>query len=132
MIHCNYDHMMYAMAGMAHQLIKRNMPAGKRFSHALRLDNMYYHFMNSRNAGAIIEMRPCGDRDMAFMAKRDVSLENEELYNKQCEQIATQLDRYRDEFKITSEQKIIQQRGLALIDSLQWKIFKKYLMETNI
>jgi hypothetical protein len=57
MIHCNYEHMLYAMAGMAHQLTKRNMPAGKRFSHALRLDDMYYHFMNSPNAMAVLDMR---------------------------------------------------------------------------
>ena len=36
MIHCNYEHMLNAIAGMAHQLTKRNMPAGKRFSHAIR------------------------------------------------------------------------------------------------
>ena len=49
MIHCNYQHMLYAMAGMAHQLTKRNMPAGKRFAHALRLDDMLYHYDESYN-----------------------------------------------------------------------------------
>ena len=132
MIHCNYNHMLYAMAGMAHQLTKRNMPAGKRFSHALRLDDMIYHFFNSKNAASILELRPGGDRDIALSAKRDVSLENESIYNNECEQIAIKLDRYRDNFTLSPELEIIQQRGLALIDSLQWKIFQKYLMETNI
>ena len=47
MIHCNYSHMLYAMAGMAHQLTKRNMPAGKRYSHALRLYSMSDIFLDS-------------------------------------------------------------------------------------
>ena len=131
MIHCNYNHMLYAIAGMAHQLTKRNMPAGKRFSHALRLDDMYYHFMNSVNAGAILEMRPGGNRDMALIAKRDLDAEHEIAYNDQCKQIANKLDSYKDNFHITEEQKQIQLFGLALIDSFQWKLFKKYLMEAS-
>ena len=131
MIHCNYSHMLYSIAGMAHQLTTRNMPAGKRFSHALRLDNMYYHFMNSPNAGAILDMRMGGDRDLALAAKRNTNSENEQEYNEQCERIAKQLDIYKDTFFLTKEQQQIQQYGLSLIDSLQWKLFKKYLMETN-
>lgn len=129
MIHCNYSHMLYAMAGMAHQLTKRNMPAGKRFAHAIRLDNMYYHFMNSANAGAVLDLRTGGDRDIAIMAKRDT--EHEDEYNKQCEQIALKLDRVKDEFSLTEELQRKQQYGLSLIDSLQWKLFKKYLEEVN-
>jgi predicted nucleotidyltransferase len=129
MVHCNYSHMLYSMAGMARQLLKRNMPAGKRFSHALRLDNMYYHFMNSANAGAILDLKMNGDRDLALMAKRDT--EEAEEYMAMCENIANKLERYRAEFKLNEQQETIQQYGLALIDSFQWKLFKKYLMETN-
>ena len=131
MVHCNYSHMLYAMAGMAHQLTKRNMPAGKRFSHALRLDDMQYHFLNSLNATAVIEMRMGGDRDLALYAKLDKEAEHEEEYNEECEQIALKLDMMRETFKLTEEQERIQQYGLSLIDSFQWKLFKKYLMETN-
>ena len=131
MIHCNYEHMLYSMAGMAHQLTKRNIPAGKRFCHALRLDDMYYHFMNSVNACAVLEMRPGGDRDLALIAKRDTDEEHELAYDDQCEQIANKLDICKDNFKLTEEQEKTQQYGLSLIDSFQWKLFKKYLMETN-
>jgi hypothetical protein len=129
MVHCNYEHMLYAMAGMAHQLTKRNMPAGKRFSHALRLDDMYYHFVNSVNAGAVLDLRAGGDRELALAAKRDE--EHDEEYNEQCEQIAARLDTIKDNFILSEEQENIQQIGLAMIDSLQWKLFKKYLEETN-
>ena len=131
MIHCNYSHMLYAIAGMAHQLTKRNMPAGKRFGHALRLDNMYYHFMNSMNANAVIELRPGGDREIALNAKRDENKLHTENYNNQCERIAAQLDSVRDEFKLNDEQVRMEQMGLALIDSLQWKLFKRYLEENK-
>ena len=131
MIHCNYNHMFYAIAGMAHQLTKRHMHAGKRFSHALRLKHMQYNFINSYNASSVLDMRPGGDRDLALIAKQDKNPDFELEYNEQCEQIAKQLDEIRDNFKLTEEQELKQQTGLALIDSLQWKLFKKYLMETN-
>ncbi len=131
MIHCNYQHMLNAIAGMAHQLTKRNMPAGKRFSHALRLDDMFYHFFNSYNAGAILEMRPGGDRDLALAAKRDTNKENDIYYNRECEEIAKQLDNYRDNFELSKELGIIQYRGLTSIDKLQTKLFKQYLEELN-
>lgn len=131
MIHCNYEHMLYAMAGMAHQLTKRNMPAGKRFAHALRLDDMFYHFFNSPNAGAILEMRPGGDRDLAIAAKNDKDINNDENYNRECEEIADKLDRYKNNFKLDEQTKIIQNSGLTLIDSFQWKLFNKYLEEVN-
>ena len=130
MLHCNYSHMLYAMAGMAHQLTKRNMPAGKRFGHALRLDDMLYHFMNSLNAGAVLEMRMGGDRDLAIMAKRDQDPTHEADYNAQCEQIANKLDNFKDNFTINEEQKAIEKLGLTLINEFQNKLFKKYLMET--
>ena len=131
MTHCNYEHMLYAMAGMAHQLTKRNMSAGKRFSHALRLYDMYYHFMISCNAGAIIELRMGGDRELALSAKRDTEKEHDEEYNEQCLQIANGLDLYRYNFEKTEKIQLIEQEGIALIDSLQWKLFKKYLEEAN-
>lgn len=131
MIHCNYSHMLYAMAGMAHQLTKRNMHAGKRFAHALRLDNMYYHFMKSHVAYSILDMRPGGDRDLALYAKKDKGSEHETEYNEQCEQIANKLNLYKENFVLDEEQKRIQQYGLSMIDSFQWKLFKKYLEEVN-
>ena len=133
MIHCNYDHMLYAMAGMARQLTKRNMPSGKKYAHALRLIDMHYHFLNSYNASSVLELRMGGDRDLALAAKRNKKPdeETELAYLEECEQIAGWLDNYRQGFKLNDEQEQIQQYGLALIDSFQWKLFKRYLMETN-
>ena len=134
MVHCNYQQMLCAMAGMAHQLLKRNMPAGKRFAHAIRLDDMLYHFFNSHNASAVIELRMGGDRDLALAAKcdKDASETASAYYDNECAKIANKLDNYRNSFEETEKIKLIEQQGLALIDSFQWKLFKKYLMETNV
>ena len=133
MIHCNYIHMLIAIAGMAHQLTKRNMSAGKRYAHAIRLQDMLYHFLNSYNANSILEFRMGGDRDIALAAKLNINpdKETEALSNEECEQTAGWLENYKNGFTINKEQEHIQQYGLALIDSFQWKLFKKYLMETN-
>lgn len=131
MIHCNYEHMLYAMAGMAHQLTIRNMPAGKRFAHALRLDDMCYHFFNSPNACAVLDLRAGGDRDLAMTAKRDTDTNNEENYNNECKQIADKLDGIKDNFKLTSSQDNTEQVGLTLINDFRWELFKKYIMETT-
>ena len=130
MLHCNYSHMFYAMAGMAHQLTKRNMPAGKRFSHALRLDDMLYHFFNSHNASAVLDLRAGGDRDLAMIAKRDQDPANDEAYNIQCMQIANKLDSYKDNFIATEDVKEVEKQGLRFINQFQIELFKKYIMET--
>lgn len=131
MIHCDYIHMLAAMAGMARQLTRRNMPTGKAFAHALRLEDMYYHFIHSLNASAVLDMRNGGDRELALEAKRNTSLIANKEYVYQCERIATHLDTIAKTFYVTNEYKNTQQLGLSLIDSFQWKLFKKYLMETN-
>lgn len=131
MLHCNYEHMLYAMAGMAHQLTKRNMPAGKRFAHALRLDDMYYHFMNSLNAGAVLELRMGGDRELALAAKLNTDPEEDLEYDEQTEQLAARMDRYKESFVKDKTVERTEETGMALINSFQWKLFKKYLTETN-
>jgi hypothetical protein len=87
--------------------------------------------MNSYNANAIIELRAGGDCDLALKVKLDTSGEYDLEYNEQCEQLANKLDNIKQAFVLTPEQERVQQFGMALIDSFQWKLFKKYLMETN-
>lgn len=131
MVHCNYEHMLYAMAGMAHQLTKRNMPAGKRFAHALRLDDMYYHFMNSPNASAVLELRMGSDRELALSAKLNTDETKDAEYDEQTEQLAARMDRYKEAFVKDKTVELVEEKGMALVNSFQWKLFKKYLMETN-
>ena len=128
MIHCNYNHMLHAIAGMAHQLTKRNMPAGKRFSHALRLDSMLYNFFNNKNANAILDLRSEADRTFALQAKLNMNPDDDKFYNHECDMIANKLDAYKNAFKCSDEQEILEREGLRLIDSFRWQIGSIYLM----
>ena len=131
MIHCNYGHMLGAIAGMARQLTKRNMPAGKRFSHALRLDDMVYNFFNSENEVApILELRPGGDRDLALQAKLDTNPANDNYYNIECEAIANKLAEFANNWTTNQFYESDERDGMELINELQEELFKKYLMET--
>lgn len=139
MVHCNYKHMLMAIAGMAHQLTKRNMPSGKRYAHSLRLMDMRYHFIESLNATSILEMRPGGDVELALKIKRDTDESNFHLYEEQAAQIAGGLRIYSDNYEVTPQQKEIEVTGKLLIYSAQEDLFKRYitlnkdtLMETNV
>jgi len=126
MAHCNYGHMLYAMAGMAHQLSKRNMPAGKRFSHALRLYSMMDVFTESLDVTHLLELLP-RDYEEAYNAKRDQSDTLENYYNAQCDIIANLLDKRKEEFELSEFKANVQEKGLKLIEDFQKELMQFYL-----
>ena len=67
-LRCNTHHMMMAIGGMAHQLTKRNMPPGKRFSHLLR---MYCMIENYFDLDSDILSMSDTMREKALIAKAD-------------------------------------------------------------
>lgn len=126
MIHCNYTHMLYAMAGMAHQLTKRNMPPGKRYSHALRLKSMSDIFVNSLEVHSLLKLTS-KDFAEAYTAKRDTNLAHTLYYDEGCLYIATQLDSLKDTFKMNEKLKSIEAKGLTLVNEFQTKLISVYL-----
>jgi len=126
MTHCNYSHMLYAIAGMAHQLTKRNMPAGKRFSHALRLCSMTDVFTDSLEARNLLTLLPRDYKD-AKTAKYDEG--RDEYYNNECVKIAEHLDEKRDNFLVSEFKKKIEAEGMALIEQFQKELMHYYLYE---
>ena len=126
MIHCNYEHMLYAMAGMAHQLIKRNMPAGKRYSHALRLYSMKDNFLDFAPSFQLLKLLP-RDYQEALHAKRDTLESHDAYYNDGCVSIANILDDCRDTFKKTPIQCAIEVEGLKLIEEMQQELMHYYI-----
>ena len=126
MVHCNYDHMLYAMAGMAHQLTKRNMRAGKRYSHALRLYSMSDVFLDSIQTDHLLELLP-RDYQEAFDAKRDVTGELDAYYNQMCDYIAELLDKRHDCFEMTEYKQAIEAEGLKLIENMQQELMHYYI-----
>jgi len=126
MVHCNYSHMLYAIAGMSHQLTKRNMPAGKRYSHALRMSDMMDTYITTIDYRYLLDLLPL-HRDEAYTAKRDTRQGVEEYYNQGCELIATRLERQRDEFILTPDKAEVEKRGMKLIEQFQKELFLKYI-----
>lgn len=127
MSHCDYKHMLNAIAGMAGQLIKRNMPAGKRYAHELRLQEMLYHFINSMNASSVLELRPGGNVELLTQIKRDENPENFLLYEDQSEEVAGWLHNYASAYKQTDKEKELEITGKLLIYSMQEDLFKRYI-----
>lgn len=125
MIHCNYSHMLYAMAGMARQLTKRNMPSGKRYSHALRLLDMVKIFQEHNSSRRLLQLS--AHLDEARLAKRDTDTNKDDMYNVGCFLIAELLDTIRDNFQLTDEKRQIEKRGMQLIEQLQKELFQKYI-----
>ena len=126
MLHCNYEHMLYAMAGMAHQLTKRNMSAGKRYSHALRLYSMKDSFLDFVKTDQLLKLLP-RDYQEALHAKRDTLESHDAYYNNGCVSIANILDSCRDEFKKTLIQHAIEVEGFKLIEEMQQELMHYYI-----
>lgn len=126
MVHCNYSHMLYAIAGMAHQLTKRNMSAGKRYSHALRLRSMIEIFTSTLDYKSLLKLLP-RDYEEARAAKFDTR--DLEYYNSGCELIAQYLENVRDSFEMSDYNKNIEKDGLILIKEFQKELMLRYLRE---
>ena len=110
---------------MAHQLEKRNMLGGKRYSHALRLVEMANKFLQ---ANPYIDMLSLDtDRDLALNAKLDK--EDKESYNDVCQMIALSLDTIKDNFNISEEQKLDEYKGMCYIEQLQVDMMYKLAYE---
>lgn len=129
MTHCNYKHMLDAIAGMGHQLEIRNMPYGKRYSHALRLESMVYNFLKSDDAMAVLNFRFDCDRLDALYAKLDNNPDNEKGYLQECHSIADLLKTYANTYELTDEQELLEREGLRTIDRFRWLIGQRYMLE---
>ncbi len=129
MTHCNYMHMLNAIAGMGHQLEIRNMAPGKRYSHALRLENMVYNFLKNKDAKTVLDFRFENERLDALNAKLDIDPDNEKGYLQECHSIADLLKAYANAYKLTEEQELLEREGLRTIESLRWRIGQKYIHE---
>ena len=72
-----------------------------------------------------------GDRELALAAKLNTDEAKDLEYNEQTEQLAARMDNYKEAFTKDRTVELVEEKGMALVNSFQWKLFKKYLMETN-
>lgn len=130
--HANYQNMLKAIADMAFQIHGRNMTEGKRFAHALRLDDMQYWFLNQDNITHLLDFRYGGAQDMARIAKFKEETEEETTYYKtESTQIAEKLKSIADNFQSTPKENAIEYTANHLINRLQFEVTKVYLEQNN-
>lgn len=112
-----------ACKGMTYQLKNRNMPLGKKYSHALRIRDMWLNYITC-NTDNILKFNNEQDRIDAHNAKLCIGYTNEEL-----------MERY----DIVSKQmSLITVTGLSInekadecqkyIKELQFKLMKRHLL----
>ena len=131
LIHANYKHMLNAIAGMCYQLHGRNMSEGKRYAHALRLDDMRYFFTETRE-GNILSFRHKAINELARIAKFHPATEEENIYyREEAEKIADVLKDYSDKFEYTPIEKSVEYSANYLINRLQFEVNKIYLEQNN-
>lgn len=125
--HANYHNMVNAIAGLAHQVHGRNMSEGKRYSHILRMADMYEQFMNNPRADQLLSFRFEGARDLARAAKFDLNSINDKYYKEESMRLADELKMHADMFVETNEMRSIQYTANYTIGRLQFELTKKYL-----
>ena len=125
--HANYHNMVNAIAGLANQVHGRNMTEGKRFSHILRMDEMYKQFMNNEHADQLLSFRYEGARDLARIAKFGLGPAADEYYASTGKRIVDELKARANDFVETNEMRSIQYTANWTINRLQFELTKKYL-----
>ena len=126
MIHSNYFHMLKACEGMSHQLSKRNMPVGKRYSHCLRMIDMWETYLKGDKHP--LSFRSEENRLVALNAKLS---QNEDMQEK-CEEVADYFHRIAKEFSITEEQKQKEQEGQKLVRQFEYDLMMRHLYREMI
>ena len=116
-LRCSTKHMMAAIGGLAHQLTKRNMPPGKRYSHLLRMKCMVDNYYNLQSD--ILSLTEA-ERSKALWAK---TLQNMPFYGGKCfeceQRIKEKIESYSD-----VDMSRVEKLGMYNVSELQVKLFK--------
>lgn len=121
-LYCDRMHMGYACKGMACQLKNRNMSNGKKYSHALRVRDMWISFMYG-DTDNILKFRSEKTRKLAA----EVKLKDDLTYQIKSEEIANEigdlLAKY-FEYRVHDER---EDKNRKAVNNFQKEILKTYL-----
>lgn len=127
MVHANWKQMVDAIAGTARGLHGRNMTAGKKYSHCLRLKSMLETYLDL-NRCTIFYLLPSQDLDKAREAKFGVQdEEHTKLYNDLSINIAESLSNFAKNFEETPGMKAYGKEANQLITNFMMDLFYEYL-----
>lgn len=119
-LRCNTNSMMNAIGGMAHQLTKRNMPSGKRFSHMLRMECMVDNYYGMKDD--ILSLTKYA-RGLALNAKTN---ENYLLWDAFCLESEAHIKEKIKRFSNWNMEKV-ESIGNANVNNLQRELFMRYV-----
>ena len=129
--HCSYWCMICAINGMAYQMLDRNMPIGKRYSHILRLKSMYKTFMDNSMTKDLLKLTP-SDYQLAQEAKFYDDESKHDAYLSSMTKISEYLWDCRDSFVHTKEMEEIEEIGKFQVNKLQKELFDLYLRKNFV
>lgn len=129
-LYCDIVQMGNSCKGMSKQLKNRNMPAGKKYSHALRIREMWESYLFG-NTDVILKFKDESIRLEAVEAKRCTDETKNDEFQRKSNEIAESI-----EYSIESLQKwdglqsalIKQKENKIYIYNLQFLLFQKHLM----
>lgn len=116
-LRCSTKHMMAAIGGLAHQLTKRNMSPGKRYSHLLRMECMVDNYYNLQSD--ILSLTEV-ERSKALRAKM---LQNTPFYDRKCFECKQRIKEKIESYS-TVDMSGIEELGMSNVSELQVKLFK--------
>lgn len=120
-LRCDAKNMMNAIAGLAHQLTKRNMPPGKRYSHMIRMECMVDNYY--LGIGNILGMpETCRRRALAVKTNPDMSVWDERCLEQE-EVVKAKIASYKERFAMIMTERI----GNAKVNMLQKELMSRYL-----
>lgn len=96
--HADYRNMVSAVAGMSRQLSTRNMPAGKRYAHVLRIRNLWFRYLYDGDPFTLMDFMDEKSHEEALAAKLDPG--NEEYYENKIMEIAEVLNNCKAKFEL--------------------------------
>ena len=121
--HCNYKHMVNAIAGCAAGLHGRNMSLGKMYSHALRLQDMLIHYLDDNCLPQNYLTLEPENLYIAFNTKYGSLTVEEQSYKN----IVDVLKSFSNNYKVNEKEKAIEQSGNKTVNEFQKKLTEKFL-----
>lgn len=132
MTHCDVHNFLMACYGCSRGLHSRNMPAYKKFGHALRMQEMQQRYITDRyNPFKYLRLRP-GDRDMIRDLKRGIRLpyQTDEYFEEEIQAISEWCHERAETFDYKAEGiQAMEKLGKAYVDEFQYKLFDIYFKE---
>lgn len=133
-LYCDLFQMENSCRGMAKQLKNRNMPAGKKYSHALRIRDMFVSYILG-DTDNILKFRNEETRLIAAEAKRCNDESRNEEFQQKSEEVADEISKMIEELNNTlsndNKLAIQQNKNKATIGHLQSSLtVKHFLLQT--